>query len=82
MVPTVFGHPKRRRSLEILTSIGGCTYAMRRIGNGYQGLKRFLNLMNHPHPMTETNTMVKLRTVLCLKLVKVVAETIMQDACN
>ena len=30
-------------------------YAMRRIGNGYEGLKRFLMLMNHPPPMTEKN---------------------------
>ena len=28
-------------------------YAMRRIGNGLQGLKRFLMLMNHPPPMLE-----------------------------
>ena len=54
-------------------------YAMRRIGNGYQGLKRFLNLMNHPHPMTETNYG---KITNCFnKAVKVVAETIMQDAC-
>ena len=52
---------------------------MRRIGNGYQGLKRFLNLMNHPHPMTETNYG---KITNCFnKAVKVVAETIMQDAC-
>ena len=28
---------------------------MRRIGNGYTGMKRFLVLMNHPAPMTEKN---------------------------
>ena len=30
-------------------------YSMRRIGNGYAGMKRFLMLMNHPAPMTEQN---------------------------
>ena len=30
-------------------------YAMRRIGNGHVGLKRFLMLMNHPPPMHEKN---------------------------
>ena len=28
---------------------------MRRIGNGYEGLKRFLVLMNHSPPVTEKN---------------------------
>ena len=30
-------------------------YAMRRCGKGYQGLRRFLMLMNHPPPMSEKN---------------------------
>ena len=30
-------------------------YAMRRCGKGYQGLRRFLALINHPPPMTEKN---------------------------
>ena len=28
-------------------------HAMRRCGKGYQGLRRFLALTNHPSPMTE-----------------------------
>ena len=31
-------------------------YSMRRIGNGYAGMKRFLVLLNHPSPMTEKNS--------------------------
>ena len=30
-------------------------YAMRRCGKGYQGLRRFLAIINHPPPMTEKN---------------------------
>ena len=30
-------------------------YSMQRIGNGYEGLERFLTLMNHPPPVTEKN---------------------------
>ena len=45
---------------------------MPRIGNGYEGLKRFLILMNHPPSMTYAFNMG----------VKEVAETVMQNACN
>ena len=50
-------------------------FAMRRIENGHQGLKRFLILMNHPPPMTEKNYSFH-------KQVKGVAEEILKDACN
>ena len=30
-------------------------YAMRRCGKGYQGLRTFLAIINHPPPMTEKN---------------------------
>ena len=51
---------------------------MRRIGNGYAGMKRFLFLMNHPSPMTEKNYR-KLSSVY-RNSVKEVAETVMQEA--
>ena len=52
---------------------------MRRIGNGYEGLKRFLVLMNHPPPMTEKN--YRKIAYAFNKGVKEVAGTVMQDAC-
>ena len=55
-------------------------YSMRRIGNGCEGLKRFLRLMNHPPPVTEKNHRKK--SYAFNKGVKEVAETVMQDACN
>ena len=51
---------------------------MRRIGNGYAGMKRFLVLMNHPSPMTEENCR-KLPSVY-RSSAKEVAETVMQEA--
>ena len=55
-------------------------YSMRRVGNGYAGMKRFLVLMNmnHPSPMTEKNYR-KLSSVY-RNSVKEVAETVMQEA--
>ena len=50
---------------------------MCRIGNGYNGMKRFLVLMNHLPPMTEKNYR-KLSNVF-RNLVKHVAETVMKD---
>ena len=52
---------------------------MRRIGNGYEGLKRFLVLMNHPPPMTEKN--YRKIAYAFNKGVKEVAGTVMQNAC-
>lgn len=55
-------------------------YAMRRIGNGHEGLKRFLMLMNHPPPMHE-----KTYRKIGYKIydgVKDVAECLMQEACD
>ena len=48
------------------------------IGNGYNGMKRFLVLMNHPPPMTEKNYR-KLSTIF-RNSAKHVAETVMKDA--
>ena len=45
---------------------------MRRIGNGYEGLKRFLRMLNHPPPMTKITTNV----------LKAVPKTIMNEACD
>ena len=53
-------------------------YSMRRTGNGYNGMKRFLLLMNHPPPMTEKNYR-KLSTIF-RNSVKHVAESVMKDA--
>ena len=53
-------------------------YSMRRVGGGYQSLKKFLYLMNHPPPMTEKNYR-KVTTVFNNK-VKEVANTIMNEA--
>ena len=55
-------------------------YSMRRIGNGCEGLKRFLIFMNHPPPVTEKN--YRKKSYAFNKGVKEVAETVMQDACN
>ena len=52
---------------------------MRKIGNGYHGLKRFFGLMNRPHPMTENN-FGKI-TNWFSKGVKAVAETTTQETC-
>ena len=54
-------------------------YSMRRIGNGCEGLKRFLIFMNHP-PVTEKN--YRKKSYAFNKGVKEVAETVMQDAWN
>ena len=53
-------------------------YAMRRVGGGYQSLKKFLYLMDHPPPMTEKNYR-KLTNVYNSKI-KQVAETVMTEA--
>ena len=53
-------------------------YATRRIGNGYAGLKRFLQLVNHPPPMTKNNY-GKITTAVH-QAVKEVTHTIMQEA--
>ena len=55
-------------------------YAMRRIGNGHVGLKRFLMLMNHPPPMHEKNY----RNIgyKFYDGVKEVAESVMKEACD
>ena len=66
---------KRSRNYDVNRRI---FYSMRRIGNGYNCMKRFLVLMNHPPPMTEKNYR-KLSTVF-RNSVKHVAETVMKDA--
>ena len=66
---------KRSRNYDVNRRI---FYSMCRIGNGYNGMKRFLVLMNHPPPMTEKNYR-KLSNVF-RNLVKHVAETAMKDA--
>ena len=48
-------------------------YSIRKIGGGYQSLRKFLCLMNHPPPMTEKNYR-KTTKVFCDKI-KGVAET-------
>ena len=53
-------------------------YSMRRIGNGYVGMKRFLVLMNHPSPMTEKN--FRELSSVYRNSVKEVAGTVMQEA--
>ena len=53
---------------------------MRRIGNGLQGLKRFLMLTNHPPPMLERS--YRKVGVKFNEGVKSVTEDIMQDACQ
>ena len=53
-------------------------YSMRRIGNGYQGLKKFLMLMNHPPPMTEKN--YRKTSSVFNKSVKHVAKMVMHEA--
>ena len=55
-------------------------YSMRRIGKGYQGMRRFLTLMNHPSPMTE-KTYRKI-TYNFNKAIKTVAKKIMKQACQ
>ena len=44
--------PTKVRSFDINKRL---FYAMRRMGKGYAGMKRFLTLMNLPPPMTEAN---------------------------
>ena len=51
---------------------------MRRIRNGYAGMKRFLVLTNYPSPMTEKN--YRKRSSVHRNSVKEVAETVMQEA--
>ena len=53
-------------------------YSVRKIGGGYQSLRKFLCLMNHPPPMTEKNYR-KTTKVFCDKI-KGVAETLTQEA--
>ena len=53
---------------------------MRRIGNGYVGLKRFLMLMNHPPPMNEKN--YRKIGYKFYDGVKDVAECIMKEVCD
>ena len=67
---------KKVRSFDINRRV---YYSLRRIGNGYEGLKRFLVLMNHPPPMTEKN--YRKIAYAFNKGVKEVAGTVMQDAC-
>ena len=53
---------------------------MRRTGNGYEGLKIFLRILNHPLPMTKNNYG---KITKCMhKTVKDVTGTIMQEACQ
>ena len=52
--------------------------SIRKIGGGYQSLRKFLCLMNHPPPMTEKNYR-KTTKVFCDKI-KGVAETLTQEA--
>ena len=53
---------------------------MQRIGNGYEGLRRLLILLNHPLPLAEKNYRIK--SYAFNKIVMDVTETVMQDACN
>ena len=50
---------------------------MRRIGNGYNGMKRILVLINQP-PTTEKN--YRKQSTVFRNSVKPVAETVMKDA--
>ena len=71
-----FGHQRKdKKNYDINRRI---FYSMRRIGNGFAGMKRFLVLMNHQSPMTEKNYR-KLSSVY-RNSVKEVAETVMQEA--
>ena len=54
---------KRSRNYDVNRRI---FYSMRGIGYGYNGMKRFLVLMNHPPPMTEKNYR-KLSTVFRIR---------------
>ena len=53
-------------------------YSIRKIGGGYQSLRKFLCLMNHPPPMTEKN--YKKNTKMFCDKIKGVAETLTQEA--
>ena len=53
---------------------------MRRIGGGYQSLKKFLMLMDHPPPMTEKN--YRNISYSFNQKIKEVAETLMQGGCT
>ena len=45
-------------------------YSMRRCGKGYQGLRKFLALINHPPPMTETDyRMINLKFSVAVRVV-------------
>ena len=68
---------KKKRKFDVNSRI---YYTTRRIGNGYEGLKRFLQLLNHPPPMTKKNYGKITSNVL--KAVKDVSTTIMNEACD
>ena len=51
----VSGTSKKKKKVRSFGINRRVYYSMRRIGNGYEGMKRFLVLMNHPSPMTEKN---------------------------
>lgn len=55
-------------------------YAMRRCGKGYQALKTFLTLINHPPPMTEKNYRKIANNFN--KAIKKVALEVMQQSCK
>ena len=63
-------------------------YAMRRCGKGYQGLRRFLALINHPPPMTEKNyrkishSFTEATRAVALKSMNDAAEAIRQNGDN
>ena len=46
--------PKKSKSRNYEVN-GRMFYAMRRLGKGYRGTKRLLNLLNHPPPTTKNN---------------------------
>ena len=53
---------------------------MRRVGNGYQGLKRFLTLMNHPPPMTEKTIVEYVKNFIYE--INIGANMMKEDACD
>ena len=67
---------KKCRSFDVIKR---SFYAMRRIGNGHVGLKRFLMLMNHPPPHEKHYRKIWYKFY---DGVKDVAEGIMKEACD
>ena len=74
------GHLEKKKKCRSFDVNRRSFYAMRRIGNGHVGLKRFLMLMNHPPPMHEKNY----RNIgyTFYDGVKEVAESVMKEACD